>query len=493
MDNILTYLSVLLAVYSLSSDRILLQWKLSTRFWKLLFWLSLLLLFLYVFPSIRLLIIGLGIKNLLTDFFRYDKWWNHIAFLLVWFHVLSILNIILYGRLREWNKKYFLESIETLINKNDFGWLYNLVSQNLHQVFRLKDKKSIKQTMLNYFDSSLIVYIDDIHQFGSKENIFQKVGNKILYKILKINNTHTNKADIILSLILQERIVIDMANNNELLWLSILKKLLSSKDIPLLKKFSETFLVRTLSRPYGILSQQIHNNLEYENMPINQSYVKLLIDNREIIDFAYIIDKTINNILQNTKNIELLNQKFEPWDYSKYRENHNIVEHVYFMIKLLEKIPFDAKTSTIIHNACYYIQKDIIGVIKLANKISDTDDEYEKINTWATYLLNQLFDTQQEIINDDEYLLGRYFSNLQSLLNNEDIPRYLKAEQVKSFYYYLFIWDDKSIIEKKFEKFKEVFLWTHLYSFFRLDEREEYSFLSRPLSDIIFQYMRSNF
>lgn len=496
ISTLITYIALLIAIYTLSPEYMKLKISLSNFWAKCLFFLTFLIIYLLWFTSIKIFFIDIWLIWYLSKYLYYDIWWNYYQFILISVHFFSLYLILNSGKLSLWNQQKFYSLFSNLYNNSNFPVMYSILEKNLDELFYKKYKLFWNDKILFKYDDKknfLIKFYWDWDNniiWNKKVNTFiNKWISFLFFKILKLEYINKEYLTNIIELILTEKFITELAINNELLWLKIIKKFLKynynnyywvSSTFDDLERFSEMFLIRNFGNKHSIIYHEIRRNVIYEwkEKNIDGDYFKLLLDNSENIKLEKIVDMLLIDILNNKKNIKLLNENYSS-DISK---NSEIVFKIWCFLRIFQFI--DIKKLDI-WNIFIFILRDLIMNFKI-NLLEDKNSFIK----WYWYLINEFFDIFEEIIEkteEKEWDILIYFIMINDILESDNLWPYFKEKIVESFYYYIFNKTTHQVLRfNQFKKFIDKNKWLKDH-FSRKDEHQRITFIWK--NNEIFNYI----
>lgn len=527
ISAILTYFSLLLALYVFSPNYIKIKLSLSKMIYLLPFLLSLILIYLLSFEIF---------KNWFIKFFsNHDNKNDFDLFfmILISFHFISFYLLFTTSKLNKFNKWKFLDWITQLINLNKINDLYKIINENINTIFKIYYKWfSFKDKLLNkykqYYNISIIltdeqkniiykiaewknitdVEEDEIEEIlDKKKSLLKKISS--FFKKINLNNFNYLIHDILfnkLNLKYSERpeienifniVIFQLWNSYSLndidLGFKIIKNLVKYKNKNHLKNFIDIFILNILKNKDSLLTRQIidfNTTTEW----VKGAYYTFLINNIDIELLWWVIDLAIHDIIfKNQENINLLNQKYIPWNNKYARiDNVNIVNHLWALLDIYRKIDnknyLDENWYSRIGNFFYYTVKDLVYI---------TDFSKETWNDWylqdsaSMYLVKEIIELLWDL-NDlskcNEMLSFNSILNL--ILSNSEIPNYYKKSVVEDYYYFVLNWK-KELLPEKFEYFKELFTrFPNIKYHFKLDTIDKLKFLYTDDLKVFFEFIK---
>ena len=92
--TILTYISIIIAIYALSTQYLKIQWKLANILYKSLFFISMVLLFLLSFPSVQNFCFVTALKKVIENIVKTDIPQDIYFFILRFIQIISLIEIL---------------------------------------------------------------------------------------------------------------------------------------------------------------------------------------------------------------------------------------------------------------------------------------------------------------------------------------------------------------------------------------------------------------
>lgn len=463
-SDILTYTWLLIAWYALSPEHIKLRLKLASNFIKILFYLSLLWLYILSFKSNLILLVNSPAKELLLEYWFYNAWNDHVFFILMTIHFVLLILLWKSGKLTKAKQRSFFNLVSDLFNTSNFIVLNSLLDKNLKELFKLKYKNSLKDSLLGKYDEDknfLIKISDDwkcekqvIKVWGNSTGFKFRFINYILFRVFRLRYSKNKYINNIFELLLTDKFISYLSKNNELFWFKIMSEFLESDfknhywiiaTLQDLEKFAEIFVAQVLTIENSIISHQIAK--VNEDTESDWEYFRLLMDNSDKIKLENCIDKALLTLFSNESIKNSLNE-----EYSQYwSSNRNVVRNIWNIMLLFTHID---KDKLFLSNYFIFILRDLR---KITDFKSERWIESElEFPSWSSYLMYELFNICEKINDDNnwEYLV-LYFSILADFLNDCRVPDFFKKHQISSFYYFIFNWKDDYKVLKliQFKKF----------------------------------------
>lgn len=508
--GLLTYLGLLIAIYTFSPSYYKLNIKLSNPLWKLLFLLSLLIIYFLSFDVVLILIND--------NTFLENKVWLILLFLLT-FHFLFLYFILVKSRLTNYNKEIFLEGISSLINLWKYDELYKIIDWNIYEIFNLYYKCfSFKDRILKHFkwyyrfdfvisdeqlnliseviNSDIVIKNNDNEADKCSNIINRKIDEiKFFFKSITLNNLNYSINNLLfnrLGLSFSKRPIIEnifhisifelskkYSLNNVDLAFKILKLLVKYNNKDDLKTFLEWFLVNVFSNMESLVTSQIikHNSKNEWN---KWAYYLFLLENIDIEFISYIIDLSIHNLIfKDNVNIRLLNEKYIP-GVDKYNriDNWNLVNHIWSLLNIYLKIDYkkylDKDWNSRLWNFFYYNVRDLIDI---------TNFDSENWNDWflndsaSMYLVKEIIELLWNLNEQSNFQeMSSYNSIINLILSNQNVPDYYKKEIVINYYYFVKNWNEEHYWDK-FNYFKELLTrFRSLKFYFKIDVIDKIKF-----------------
>lgn len=161
LGSILTYISIIIAIYAFSPEYLKIKWKLANMILKLFFLVSIVLLFILSFPSIQKSEFFMLYKNFIEDAISVDIHYD-IYFLILWIvQLISLLIIINSKTLRRSNIQNFCELLNNLLIQRKWDILFLLLEKNMETIFYLENKNNRAKKMYDkYHKESFLIVVN---------------------------------------------------------------------------------------------------------------------------------------------------------------------------------------------------------------------------------------------------------------------------------------------------------------------------------------------
>jgi len=454
----LTYIGLLFTAYNVNPEYRKLQIELSSIIWKVLFVITLILLFLSSNEIFKeYLLYTLDIKC-----YIYNWIWISKYHLIVVLNVFSLYKIFTASQLSKNNSKIFFELIKNLevekkydlkskVIKNNLenifkyknhqtflsrlqNKIYNLISPSSNYLERIeKDLTKISQLQKDYLDNGGdINKLNEIEQLPNTKYTKIEKFRELLAKLIK-PKSFQNYFSEVYNLILDKKFIKYILKNDEQFGLEILRYIAQYGYFIESYQYIEYFLKKTLSNK---------NSLVFKLLYENKENIKFIIENQQYengFDLGLIVCETIENlVIKNKKELQKV--------YSNNNEN-KVYKHISNLYKILGELETDKMHLA---GTPYYIQIELI-------KLIDFSEKQENQNLAFQLLLKQL-DTMKDLSLKTK---GNYFieHNFDDLLEEsfkiENINEDLVLEIALYYSDYIFDKFTKIItVENKVESFK---------------------------------------
>ena len=224
--TILTYISIIIAIYALSTQYLKIQWKLANILWKSLFFISMVLLFLLSFPSVQNFCFVTAFKKFIENMVKTDIPQDIYFFILRFIQIISLLVIINTKTLRNWNTKKFQMLLDSLIIEHKWDILFILLEKNIEKIFLLRNKRNRAWRLhQKYCTETLQIKINWDMPFSTEKECW-KITWRFLKKsqvFLKIVLPMFYQDNHILNDTMSDQLARKLWNSNEKLWLQFIE------------------------------------------------------------------------------------------------------------------------------------------------------------------------------------------------------------------------------------------------------------------------------
>jgi len=423
---VLTYISIVIAVYALSPEYLKLKLKLAWNPFFIIFFLTGILLFLFSFDSILYSSHIVNVKEHIERFFCINIKEDIYRLLLWLIQIGTILWIIWTWYFRQGNINRFNKIVKLLFNWKEYGKLFNLLDANINRLFKYSYKEEKLRKFIRQYDYRVNLFA--FHNPPKKKNIINRFIGWFLIDLLKLDIDYSHS--FLLDEILDYDIIEKIARSNEMLWFSFMKNFVKYEGFNELEQFSSKFLPIILSNPNSIVSYQM-KEMQREWWNITKEYIKFLIDNSDKIKLEKNIDVTVSDIFKDETNKKLLNEPYSPGN-DVYYKNAKIVWQILYLLQIYLKIDPD---KLMLGNTLRYVCRELLD---------NTDRSWDKWvdniehNTGTAYLIHELFDVYEKLCVKRPEYIDNYFSSLMGyVLSDKKVDEELKQNLVNSSFYFI--------------------------------------------------------
>ncbi|WP_122893463.1 hypothetical protein [Arcobacter peruensis] len=453
LSDFLTYIGFFIAAYSITQEYNRIKFRLSSKYWLVLFYLSLFLMFFSTFDWLKTLLIQeYYIKCIFNDFFWQSKY--QIIFLI---NIISLYFMYTSTKLRKSNSKEFYELLYELETEKKYSYFDKLVKENLENIFKYKNLINLRVRVYNKIDPSIShnkrimnnnselslkkkKFLDDGGDFSKLNNIgnipstrytFIEDKRRSISNILKTNN---NDFENIYNITVANTNRIKCYKNyDENFALGILKNIAKYQYYSESFNYIEKYLTVNLMDRKSLLFKNLYhdeNNIQTNFIYENQNY-------EAGFDLGYIICTVIVKLL---KKHQLLLSK-NKYDYG----NNEHIKHIYQLYELLGRLDGN---KTHLNGEPLYIQRDLIKLIDFTKTVENQNIAFD-------ILLNQINIIQELLLSSKETNnLNLYESMLINIFNIDNILDNILVEIGLSYSNYIFDNKNGKTIEEKIEEFR---------------------------------------
>jgi len=431
LPEVLTYLGLLIAAYGATQEYIRLKMRLALKVWLVVFWFSLLVLYLSTLEPLTDEIINiLAPKTFFNEFIWQAKYW-----IVVSINLIGLFFILKSGQLRSSNQKEFLELIHEIKSSKNEYLIDKLIFDNVNTLIKLRFRKS--------FIDSLQYPSNGMLQNLSRENKFSfRKTKKFLYRVIKFfRSKHENCVNEIFDNTIENKDLIKkLAKSNEQLGIKILKEMVKNEAYRL--QFSSVFLVEAFKNPKSFIHQSMFekNGGDIGELLFkNQHYEKL--------DLGLNICWAILDLIEEYS-------EFMIKSYQEYSDN-DILRAIR---EMMYKLSYIDPSQMHLSNLPYHIQKELL-------KYTQLDKEYDESVAFSLLLnfyedlacLQNKIDSKENRI----HLLNYLYS---SLPNNVEYSTSSMLRLGCTYINYIFGNKRNISLDKAFGQFKQLFeVWQYAY------------------------------
>ena len=379
LPTVLTYLGLLIASYGATQEYVRLKLKLAPLKYKLLFFFSLLILYISTLQFVQHELIIYGTIHFYNGLIWYL--WESKYWILLTINLFSLYMIVKASKLTPRNQNQFLELIHELRSYKNYAILHKLIKENLEIIFNLKYNKTFaEKTSLSGYGTAFdelykkLGVLEDIRQ-DKNSHYIQKEWNKLKIYIYKKLAKFSYKKDTINEIfqytISDKQIIQSIIKQNEPLGIEILKQILKHSAFD--SKFQNRFLINIFKDTNSYIYKEfiiggssslfdfLNNNQQFEKgfdigLNISFAILELLEDNTDILNKAYSdyqLDPLFNHIN------ELFNalENTDP-NISHYSNLPHIMQRV-----ILKEIDLSSEVETV----GFYFLNQLYSVMKELN------------------------------------------------------------------------------------------------------------------------------
>jgi len=417
-SDVLAILGLLLAIYGLANDLTKAKLKLIPNFLWIVFWVTIVILFMTSFQEIKD-IITTDYKFIL-NFFKYECsiFWKFKYFILISLNILSIVvATMFFTKLSKCNEKKFLSIIHNLAKEEEYELLNRLANNNIVKILRLKNIETFKDKYEKIKKELVLLKISKESKWYKK---FWLECKKIFLKILTSFSYNKNTINDIYDFIEFEPNI----KNNELIGFEKLKTLIKEKASDI-EEYSQEYLTKVFKNHNSYITRQLLQDNRSNEIK------KFLLNESHTISLNYIIGLTIIEILKDDKFIVELEKEYD----GKSIEVRHIEKLLYLWLN----------NSSSLSNTVNLIEKELLKYSKLE----------EDIETNAFYLLKKLFDVVSQYIEqniNDSQMEITYLHDLYSGIDIENISERKKIQL--ACFYIDFLMANNQYFYVKLEEFK---------------------------------------
>ena len=438
--TILTYISIIIAIYALSTQYLKIQWKLANILYKSLFFISMVLLFLLSFPSVQNFCFVTALKKVIENIVKTDIPQDIYFFILRFIQIISLLVIINTKTLRNWNIKKFQKLLDSLIIEHKWDILFILLEKNIKKIFLLRNKRNRAWRLHQKYCTEPLQIIINWNTYSSTKKDFWKITWRVFKKsqaFLKIVLPLFYQDNHILNDTMSDQLARKLWNSNEKLWLQFIEQYIKYND-SWLQEFSKQFLIELLLNQNNVTYYQL-KEVDYEKDTIENKNMGILLQNSEKLSLESILSIVIHKLIFNRENKTLLNKYYSPSEWEYNIDNKDIVLHIWRLIRLYNFI--DWKKLHLWNIPIFFI-KDLIEITDWT--LYDRTDILE-YQTATYYLIIEIFEMIEKICNKTEWkYLDIYFMMIGYCLWNYDwyslwssiIPENFKKNIIKHCMYF---------------------------------------------------------
>lgn len=460
LENFLNYIGFFIAAYGMTQEYNRIKLKLSANVWKVLFFLTLFLIFLSTFDWIKdFLIKKCYIRYAFNDFFWQSKY--QIIFII---NLVSLYFIFKSTKLRKNNSKNFYNLLCELKNNSQELMFNKLIKENLTNIFKYKKHKSI------FYKIRLYLYPKIDHSYSYNKRIMESV--KALAEqereeyinnggtISKLNTTDISsytqytKAENIRKYIaniirpsdedyfekiyqlsfLDKNQIKHYKESDEVIGLEILRNIVKYEYFSESFEYIEKYLILNLSDRKSLLFK----NLCHDK---NNTHTKFIYENQKYedgFDLGYIVCVVIAKLLEKYKNLLQKN-------IIDNGDNANI-KHINQLYEILSRLDGD---RTHLSGEPLYIQRTLVKYIDFTKNIEQQNIAFDIIR-------NQIHSVKNLASNSIEANSLKLFENLiENIFNIDNVSEDILVEIASIYVNYIFRPNtDNKEIERKNEEFK---------------------------------------
>lgn len=438
--TILTHISIIIAIYALSTQYLKIQWKLANILCKSFFLISMVLLFLLSFPSVQNFYFVTAFKKVIENIVKTDIPQDIYFFILRFIQIISLLVIINTKTLRNWNIKKFQKLLDSLIIEHKWDVLFILLETNIEKIFLLRSKRNRAWRLYEAYCTEPLQIIINWNIYSSTKKDFWKITwrfFKTSQAFLKIVLPLFYQENHILNDTMSDQLARKLWNSNEKLWLQFIEQYIKYDD-SWLQEFSKQFLIELLLNQNNVTYYQL-KEVDYEKDTIENKNIGILLQNSEKLSLERILSIVIHKLIFNRKNKTLLNKYYSPSEWEYNIDNKDIVLHIWRLIRLYNFI--DWKKLHLWNIPIFFI-KDLIEITdwRLYNRTDIL--EYQ---TATYYLIIEIFEMIEKICNKTEWkYLDIYFMMIGYCLWNYNwyslwssiVPENFKKNIIKHCMYF---------------------------------------------------------
>lgn len=441
--DILTYISILIAIRALLPDYQKLKLWLASIFRKFLFWISISLIILlsfhifsWYYSNIETLLIKLEFLKPIFKFIFWNDLKTWIFSILRITQLSSILFIYKTAKLNSHNKTLFKKLIDNLYNNKQYNTLIKIINENIDNIIYFTRKQKKIKDFFSKFEWKFLIEYNEDSTYTVNTNK-KKWYQKIFFPIIQSFKVFLLQEESLTWYLPNKAIINEIFHNEENLWYKIIQlseDLLDQQDI---KKFIREFLKEALKDKNSRLSQCLWW-LDYEPIEINNELLILLQKIGKKIDYGKIIDEIIHNIIKEEKNKELLNREYSPSWNEYYDINRHITSHIWHLIRSYKLIWSELDLWNMPRAL-------ILDIIEITDR-SKYQDNYYEYTTATYYLISEYFNEIEYLCdNIDTRYLWVYLAMIQALLESELVIDNVKSSIIHGVYYFLCNWKNKNI------------------------------------------------
>ena len=438
--TILTYISIIIAIYALSTQYLKIQWKLANILRKSLFFISMVLLRLLSFPSVQNFCFVKALKKVIENIVKTDIPQDIYFFVLRFIQIISLLVIINTKTLRNWNIKKFQKLLDSLIIEHKWDILFILLEKNIEKIFLLRNKRNRAWRLhQKYCTETLQIKINWDMPFPTEKECWKITWrfSKKSQAFLKIVLPLFYQDNHILNDTMSDQLARKLWNSNEKLWLQFIEQYIKYND-SWLQEFSKQFLIELLLNQNNVTYYQL-KEVDYEKDTIENKNMGILLQNSEKLSLESILSIVIHKLIFNRENKTLLNKYYSPSEWEYNIDNKDIVLHIWRLIRLYNFI--DWKKLHLWNIPIFFI-KDLIEITDWT--LYDKTDILE-YQTATYYLIIEIFEMIEKICNKTEWkYLDIYFMMIGYCLWNYNwyslwssiVPENFKKNIIKHCMYF---------------------------------------------------------
>lgn len=467
--DILTYISVLIAVRALLPDYQKLKLWLASILRKILFWISItiiILLSFHIFSWYYNTIANLLIKlDFLKPIFNFIFWSNLKTWVLSMLRIIqfsSILYIYKTAKLNKYNKILFKELIDNLYNNKQYTILVKIINENIDNIIIFTEKQKKIKEFFSRFEWKFIIESNANWVYKINTNK-RKRYQKIIFPIIQIFKVFFPQEGNLTWYLSNKVIIKEIFHNEENLGYRIIKwseHLLDEQDI---KIFIREFLKEALKDKNSRISQSL-SWLDYEPIETNNELIILLQKVGWKISYGKIIDEIIHDIISSKKNIELLNISYDPSSSEYHNINKDIVSHIWRLIRSYRLI----WKKLDLWNMPMFLVKDFIEITDWKNY----EGHYSEYTTATYYLMSEYFDEIEYLCdNININYLWVYFWMLWNILKSDKVIDKVKESIISWVYYFLCNNTHKKEKKEALKKFFTMY-WDSIKKYFKLNAHD---------------------
>ena len=493
----LTYFGLLITAYNVNPEYKKIKIKLALIEYKIIFFITLILLFISSNEYIQYqLIQNFQIKL----YFNYWTYWIWVSkyYIIVSLNFFSLYKILTATQLNKTNSKVFFELIKNFEIEGKYDLKVKIIKENLENIFEYKEYHNTLYKIKNYIYNCIESYnayntrIDkgvkeksklqkEYLDNGGDFNKLSEIGKLPSTKYTKIENFRKilseymrpkpfqNYFSEIYNFILDKKFIKQVIKNDEQLGLEILRYISKYKYFDSAYPYTTYFLKKTLSNS---------NSLIFKSFEENKNTINFLKDNQQSengFDLGLIICDTIEKLI--IKNQQELKKK-----YLK-DSNNKVYTHINKLYQILKGLETDEMHLA---GTPDYIQKELISLIDFSKNYDEQNLAFELLLCQLEYMkdlalksvnnnflesnINQLLEDTFKIPNINDYLILRIALTYTDYIFDEFTNIVSIEQRIENF---------KKFINKNNNQFI-ILIYLNVFDKNRRDSNKDYSSYIRP-------------